>query len=123
MHTFRKIIIFIFLVLIFNFFYLSVGYGQNNVNVSGFVPETEKNRITTEEAIKQGVTKENKYYYFFEKYWEIEKAKESPYQTINNQSQTIYDKISSYSLMLVLLIIAGLVIVFILRFIDKFLFR
>ncbi len=59
----RKIVIFIVIIIIFNFFYLSVGYGQNNVNVSGFVPVTEENRATTEEAIKQGVTKENKYYY------------------------------------------------------------
>jgi len=112
----RKIIIMGLVAIIANFFYLSVSHGQTNINVSGFVPQTEFNQNVSTQPAPHPVTKENKYQYFFEKFLS-QKDKNS---ASNQDQQTIYDQVASNALMWGILLFFALLFVIVLRYLDRF---
>jgi len=111
----RKLLIMSLVALLANFFYLSVSHGQTDINVSGFVPQTEFNQNVSTRPAPQPVTKENKYQYFFEKFL----SQEDKNSVSNQESQTIYDQIASNALMWGIIIIFALLFLVILRYLDK----
>ncbi|MCX6746074.1 MAG: hypothetical protein NTX00_03600 [Candidatus Parcubacteria bacterium] len=112
----RKFLIMSLVAILANLFYLSVSHGQTNLNVSGFVPQTEFNKNVSSQIAPQAVTKENKYQYFFEKFLSQKESK----STINQEGQTIYDQIASNALMWVIIIILVAFCLYILRYLDKY---
>jgi len=114
----RKLIIISLLAILVNLFYLSVSHGQTSINVSGFVPQTELNKNVASQPAPQPVTKENKYQYFFEKALGLQANKNN-----NQEVQTIYDQVSSWGLMGLIMVIIALCLLVIIRFVDVHLFR
>ncbi len=112
----KKIILTISLVIILNFIYLSFAYSQTtNVNIRAYVPETETNKQvnTQTKQVPSVLTKENKYKYFFDKFWQ---AEENSLQTETiNGAQTVYDRIFSNLLMWVLLFIIAVLLALIIK--------
>ncbi|MCX6743888.1 MAG: hypothetical protein NT116_06705, partial [Candidatus Parcubacteria bacterium] len=112
----RKFIIMSLVAILVNLFYLSVSHGQTDINVSGYVPETELNKNVSAQMAPKAVTKENKYQYFFEKFLSQKENK----STKNQEGQTIYDKIASNALMWVIIIILAALFLFILRYLARY---
>ena len=112
----RKLLIISLVAILANLLYLSVSHGQTNLNVSGFVPQTEFNKNASVQPAQQAVTKENKYQYFFEKFLSQKENK----STKNQEGQTIYDKIASNALMWVIIIILAALFLFILRYLARY---
>ena len=112
----RKFLIMGLVAILVNLFYLSVSHGQTDINVSGYVPETELNKNVSAQMAPQAVTKENKYQYFFEKFLSQKENK----SIIDQEGQTIYDKIASNALMWVILIILAALFLFILRYLARY---
>jgi hypothetical protein len=109
----QRAIVIIVCVLVVNFLILSIGYGQTNINIQAVVPQTETNKnIKTNQV--QSTTKENIYQYFFEKGLNEQNTADT------QESQTIYDRISSYALMVVLMFIVALLMTIILKVIEYY---
>jgi len=115
----RQIFVIVFLVILANFIFWSISFSQNGVSIGGTVRETEANKNSPKlqqtqsntETVKP-TTKENKYLYFFEKNYFKEDQPEMP-------TQTIYDKVSSYLLMCLVMITSAVFLLLILRFFDQ----
>jgi len=112
----RKLLIMSLVAILANLFYLSVTHGQTNLNVAGYVPQTEFNKNVSTQPAPQAVTKENKYQYFFEKFLSQKENK----SIINQEGQTIYDQIASNALMWIIIIILAALFWFILRYLDRY---
>lgn len=104
-------------VLVVNLLVLTIGYGQSNVNVQAVVPLTENNKKDTISPSPNPSFKENKFQYYFEKYWEAGQTKEE-YNIEQNYS--FYDKITTLGLMIVLMFITALFTLIILRTIEYY---
>lgn len=113
----QKILAGLFFIVVLNLVFLSISSGQSNVNVQGYVPETEFNKdfkpAASSQESEKPIFKENKYQYFFEKNWLEQK------QTVNN-AQSTYDQISSKALMFFLVVVFAITFWIILRFIDLY---
>ncbi len=117
----ERLLIVIILIIALNFILLSIGYGQTNVNIRAYVPETEENKRFSNNQIKQEkpTTKENKYQYFFEKFWLTQTDKET--NAIEQEEvQTIHDKIVSHFFMWLILFVIAIISFFVLRIIDHY---
>ena len=121
----EKLLIVVILIIIANFILLSIGYSQTNVNIRAYVPETEQNKktlVNQADNLQQPTTKENKYQYFFEKFWldQIDKEAKAAEQ---NEVQTVHDKIASHFLMWLILIAVAVIVFIILRIIDLYIIK
>jgi|GEM_PF-3431088 len=114
----EKLLIAAILIIVANFILLSMVYGQSNINIRAYVPETEENKkfSNNQAKIEKPTTKENKYLYFFENFW----LSQSDEKSIA-EAQTIHDKIMSHLLMWLILIIVAVIIFIIVRLINQYL--
>ncbi|OGY42379.1 MAG: hypothetical protein A2Y82_04460 [Candidatus Buchananbacteria bacterium RBG_13_36_9] len=114
----RKALIILFLSLGLNLFLLSVGHSQTNINVKGYVPETDLNRNSAKiQNQAKPTTKENKYQYFFEKF--LAQTSSANQGNKQNQAQSIYDKTASNLLLWLVLIIFAVLSWKLMSFLDK----
>jgi len=116
----RKLITIFFCVILANFIFLSIGFSQNSVGVSGYVPQTDKNINIKPELVPKATTKENKYLYFFEKFLS-QKQQEESFSDNNKDVQSIYDRVACWGLMWGVLFVLAAIFLLILRTIDYYL--
>lgn len=116
----RKIIFLIFLAVLANLAFLSVGHGQSSIGVAGFVPETDLNKNSNKIQINldenQPVFKENKYLYFFEKSLGLRSEQQG--SELPAETHSPYDRIFSAVLMVILMLILAIFVWLLLRLID-----
>lgn len=111
------IIAVVIIAILANFIFLSIGYGQGSIGIKAVVPQTEFNRNVNQNSTnsQQPLYKENKYLYFFEKSFALRQAPETDSQS---KVQTSYDKIASYGLMVLVLVLFAAILLLFLHIID-----
>jgi len=116
----KNIIVIVLLVVLANFIFWSIGFSQDGVNIQAVVPLTEKNKdIKPAQPQKEEIkttTKENKYLYQFQKDLESKTGLASP----DYQAETVYDRVASYGLMVLVLMVSAAVFLIILKLFDNF---
>jgi hypothetical protein len=122
----RKAFYLIIISLLLNLLVLSISHGQSNINIGGIVPETEFNRNTSRGQIQvqqSSAPEQNKYLFWFEKAMGLEAAKdENPGQVLAT-AQTKYDFVYSSLLLWGLMIFVAVIVLLILKIIDRVIFR
>ncbi|MBN1325439.1 hypothetical protein JW977_00445 [Candidatus Falkowbacteria bacterium] len=104
-------------VIVVNLLVLTIGYSQSNVNVQAVVPLTEANIKQSAEPSPNPSFKENKFQYYFEKYWNDSMDT----QQINiEKSYAFYDSIATIILMVALMFIIAMSTLIILRAIEYY---
>lgn len=116
----RKLALIIAISLGLNLLVLSLGHSQTNMNVSGYVPETDLNRNTAKgQIIVQSEPEQNIYLFWFEKAIGLETAKNKDQGQAENNAQTSYDKIASSLILWILMVAAAIIFWFGLKFLDR----
>jgi len=104
-------------VFVVNLLVLTIGYSQSNVNVQAVVPLTEVNKKQSAAPSPSPTFKENKYQYYFEKYWDNSLDAQ---KTDIEQRYAFYDKIATIGLMIVIMFITALFTLIILRVLEYY---
>jgi len=104
-------------VFVVNLLVLTIGYSQSNVNVQAVVPLTKVNKKQSAAPSPSPTFKENKYQYYFEKYWDNSLDAQ---KTDIEQGYAFYDKIATIGLMIVIMFITALFTLIILRVLEYY---